>query len=216
MFWTILCILLVLSAVRVVWIRRFRGPPRADFVLAPDQVIRGRNRSDDGRRNGGRSEMSSNSFIARIGKALRGETPQVLPPVPAAPAIPPVHVDYEDSRIPASAKDRIRRIQACLHEVEAALAREDMPGFSRIDIDQMREQHLPKLVKSYIDIPEAHRSEIFRKTGKSASFILNDSLEQMQSKIDTILRNLAQKDIDAFTNNIKFVDERYADQNPFD
>lgn len=160
--------------------------------------------------------MSSNSFIARIGKALRGETPQVLPPVPAAPAIPPVHVDYEDSRIPASAKDRIRRIQACLHEVEAALAREDMPGFSRIDIDQMREHHLPKLVKSYIDIPEAHRSEIFRKTGKSASFILNDSLEQMQSKIDTILRNLAQKDIDAFTNNIKFVDERYADQNPFD
>lgn len=160
--------------------------------------------------------MSSNSFIARIGKALRGETPQVLPSVPAAPAIPPVQVDYEDSRIPASAKDRIRRIQACLHEVEAALTREDMPGFSRIDIDQMREQHLPKLVKSYIDIPEAHRSEIFRKTGKSASFILNDSLEQMQSKIDTILRNLAQKDIDAFTNNIKFVDERYADQNPFD
>lgn len=160
--------------------------------------------------------MSSNSFIARIGKALRGETPQVLPPEPAALAIPPVQVDYEDSRIPASAKDRIRRIQACLHEVEAALAREDMPGFSRIDIDQMREQHLPKLVKSYIDIPEAHRSEIFRKTGKSASFILNDSLEQMQTKIDTILRNLAQKDIDAFTNNIKFVDERYTSQNPFD
>lgn len=160
--------------------------------------------------------MSNNSFIARIGKALRGETSQALPPVPAAPAIPPVIVDYEDARIPGSAKDRIRRIQACLHEVETALAREDMPGFSSVDINQMREQHLPKLVKSYIDIPEAHRSEIFRKTGKSASFILNDSLEQMQAKIDTILRNLAQKDIDAFTNNIRFVDERYTSQNPFD
>lgn len=160
--------------------------------------------------------MSSNSFIARIGKVLRGESAPLAPPVPAAPAVPPVTVDYEDSRIPASAKDRIRRILACLREVETALAREDMPGLSRIDIDQMREQHLPKLVKSYIDIPEAHRSEIFRKTGKSASFILNDSLEHMQAKIDAILRNLAQKDIDAFTNNIRFVDERYTSQNPFD
>lgn len=160
--------------------------------------------------------MSSNSFIARISKALRGEPARVLPPLPATPAIPLVVVDYEDARIPGSAKDRIRRIQACIHEVETALAREDMPGFSRVDIDQMREQHLPKLVKSYIDIPEAHRSEIFRKTGKSASFILNDSLEQMQAKIDAILRGLAQKDIDAFNNNIRFVDQRYTSQNPFD
>ncbi|WP_022675145.1 MULTISPECIES: hypothetical protein [unclassified Novosphingobium] len=160
--------------------------------------------------------MSNDSFIARIGKALRGGAASALPPAPAPAATPPVAVDYEDSRIPPSAKDRIRRILACLREVEIALDREDMPGFSRIDIDQMREQHLPKLVKSYIDIPESHRSEIFRKTGKSASFILNDSLEQMQSRIDSILRNLAQKDIDAFTNNIRFVDERYTSHNPFD
>lgn len=160
--------------------------------------------------------MSGKSFIARIGKALLGENAPMARPMPAAPAIPPVNIDYEDGRIPGSARDRIRRILACLTEIENALAREDMPGFSRIDIDQMREQHLPKLLKSYIDIPEAHRSEIFRKTGKSASFILNDSLEQMQAKIDTILRNLAQKDIDAFTNNIRFVDERYTSQNPFD
>lgn len=216
MFWTILCILLVLAAVRVVWIRHFRGPPRVDLVLASDEVLGRPSRSGIERRNGGVSEMSGKSFIARIGKALLGENAPMARPMPAAPAIPPVNIDYEDGRIPGSARDRIRRILACLTEIENALAREDMPGFSRIDIDQMREQHLPKLVKSYIDIPEAHRSEIFRKTGKSASFILNDSLEQMQAKIDTILRNLAQKDIDAFTNNIRFVDERYTSQNPFD
>lgn len=216
MFWAILCVLLFLSAVGVVWIGRLRGPPHADLVPASDKVLGTSSRSGITRRIGGVSGMSSNSFIARIGKVLRGESAPLAPPVPAAPAVPPVTVDYEDSRIPASAKDRIRRILACLREVETALAREDMPGLFRIDIDQMREQHLPKLVKSYIDIPEAHRSEIFRKTGKSASFILNDSLEHMQAKIDAILRNLAQKDIDAFTNNIRFVDERYTSQNPFD
>lgn len=159
--------------------------------------------------------MSSDSFIARIAKALRGEAqpaPSAQPPV----KVPPVTFDYEDERIPVSAKDRIRRILACLHEVEAALSREDVPAFTRIDIEQMRDEHLPKLVKSYIDIPEAHRSEIFRKTGKSASFVLNGSLDQMQARIDTILRNLAQKDIDAFTNNTRFVGERYSDSNPFD
>jgi hypothetical protein len=160
--------------------------------------------------------MSNDSFLARIAKALRGDAQPSPPPTPPAPAAPPVQFDYEDDRIPVSAKDRIRRILACLHEVDTALAREDMPGFSRVDIDQMREQHLPKLVKSYIDIPEAHRSEIFRKTGKSASFVLNGSLDQMQARIDTILRNLAQKDIDAFTNNTRFVGERYSDSNPFD
>ena len=95
------------------------------------------------------------------------------------------------------------------------MAREQIPGFTRVDVDQLREQHLPKLVKSYIDIPPAHRSEIFRKSGKSASYILNDSLDQMQHKIDEILRNLAQHDLDAFTNNTRFIGERYASNDPF-
>lgn len=163
--------------------------------------------------------MSKDSFLGRIGKALWGQGNLEAPPsrIPAPPAPPPaMAIDYEDDRIPPGAKDRIRRILACLAEVDMALAREDAPGFTRVDIEQMRQEHLPKLVKSYINIPDAHRSEIFRKTGKSASYILNDSLDQMQHRVDTILRNLAQKDIDAFTNNTRFVGERYAGENPFD
>lgn len=144
-------------------------------------------------------------------------------PTPAAPTgtqnitpVPPVDVDFEDERVPGPAKDRIRRILACLQEVEVAMSRETIPGFSRIDVEQMRNLHLPKLVKSYIDIPAAHRSEIFRKTGKSASFILNESLDKMQAKIDEILRNLAQHDIDAFTQNTQFIGQRYSEEdNPF-
>ena len=139
------------------------------------------------------------------------------PPAPAAtPAPPPpVTIEYEDERIPEGAKQRIRRLLACLHEVETLMAREQIPGFSKIDMEQMRDMHLPKLVKSYIDIPPAHRSEIFRKTGKSAVIILNESLDQMQGRIDELMRNLAQNDIDAFTNNTRFIGQRYSDTNPF-
>lgn len=160
--------------------------------------------------------MSEDGFFSRVARAFGGTPAPDQAPPPPAPIVPLITVDYEDSRVPSGAKGRIRRILACLTEVETAMAREQIPGFTRVDVDQLREQHLPKLVKSYIDIPPAHRSEIFRKTGKSASFILDEGLDQMQHRIDEILRNLAQQDIDAFTNNTRFIGERYAQNNPFD
>lgn len=160
--------------------------------------------------------MSKDDLFSRIARVIAGEPAQPAPTVPAAPAVPPVIIDYEDDRIPEGARGKVRRILACLKEVEELMARESVEGFTRVDVEQMREQHLPKLVKSYIDIPPAHRSEIFRKTGKSASFILEDSLDQMQSKIDDIMRNLAQHDLDAFADNTRFIKERYTDSNPFD
>ncbi|MBF7015815.1 hypothetical protein QUC32_30385 (plasmid) [Novosphingobium resinovorum] len=159
--------------------------------------------------------MSEDGIFSRIARALSGTASPNTPPTPLAPTIPPVQVDYEDDRVPNGAKERIRRIFACLVDAEKAMEREQIPGFTQVDVIQMREQHLPKLVKSYIDIPPDHRAEIFRKTGKSASFILNESLDQIQHKVDEILRNLAQHDIDAFTNNTRFISQRYADDNPF-
>ncbi len=141
-------------------------------------------------------------------------SPASAPPPAASP--PAVHFDFEDERIPDAARVKIRRILACIEEVGKAMEREQVPGFSRIDMEQMRDIHLPKLAKSYIDIPTGYRSEIFRKTGKSASFILLESLDKMQAKMDEILKNLAQNDIDAFTENTQFIGQRYADDdNPF-
>jgi hypothetical protein len=200
-------------AVSFLKFRRRRQPPPANLVSPGSrrQTVR-----DETKRE---NEMSLfNSLI----RTLSGKKPDAAAtPPPAGPAIPapavdPVAVDWEDDRIPTQAKDRVRRILACLHEVETELGRQQVPGFSRVDIEQMRQQHLPKLVLSYINIPAAHRGEIFRKTGKSASFILNESLDQMQGKIDDIMRNLAQHDLDAFTNNTRFIGQRYSDEeNPF-
>jgi hypothetical protein len=189
--------------------------PRADYISPDNRLIRSRTDTLPAWK-GGQTTMSDDGIFSRIARALSGAPSPSLPPVPAAPAIPPVEIDYEDDRVPSGAKERIRRILACLVDAEKAMAREQIPGFTQVDVIQMREQHLPKLVKSYIDIPAEHRSEIFRKTGKSASFILNESLDQMQHKVDEILRNLAQHDIDAFTNNTKFIGQRYSDNNPFD
>lgn len=138
--------------------------------------------------------------------------PTAHPPA-ATPVMPPL--DYDDSRIPESARQRVRHVLASLREVEQLMDREQVQAANRAEIELMRNEHLPRLVRSYIDIPPAHRSEIFRKTGKSASFILDESLAKLQTRIDEIMKNLAQHDIDTFTNNVAFIGRRYSDQNPF-
>jgi hypothetical protein len=142
--------------------------------------------------------------------------PSSPPPAPLPPGPEPVRVEYTDDRVPPGAQKRIARILASLEEVQTAATREQASSINRFDLEQMRDLHLPKLVKSYIDIPAAHRAEIFRKTGKSASFILDESLDKMQDKLDDMLRSLAQHDLDAFTHNTQFIGQRYADKdNPF-
>ncbi len=132
------------------------------------------------------------------------------PPAPRKPAF-----DYDDQRVPTGAREKIRTILSSLAEVEGMMDREQVQAVSRTEIELMRDEHLPKLVKSYIDIPSAHRAEIFRKTGKSASFILEESLGTMQARIDEIARNLAQHDLDAFSSNAAFISRRYSDNDPF-
>ncbi len=80
----------------------------------------------------------------------------------------------------------------------------------------MCEQHLPKMIRSYREIPPQHRAEIFRKTGRSASYALNDGLDKMIQRLRDISLHLAQDDINSFTANLDFIDRRYGDDNtPF-
>lgn len=159
-------------------------------------------------------------MFRRLGQFLSGEAgagnAQPAPSV-ASPAAPAAKAfDYTDDRIPESAKVKAAQILEGIDAVEKAMEREQVPSFNRVDTVQMRDIHLPQLLQSYIDVPPSHRSEIFRKTGKSASFLLGASLDKLQERVDGMLRDLAQHDIDAFTNNTKFINERYSsDDNPF-
>ena len=132
-------------------------------------------------------------------------------PPDRAGEVPRPAVDYDDPRIPEPARDRIRIVIARLLEVEASLRRETGPGPSASDVARIRDVHLPRLVRSYVDIPAAHRSEIFRTTGRSASFALVESLDRMIRHLEVTARDLARHDLDAFTTNIRFVAERFSD-----
>ena len=99
---------------------------------------------------------------------------------------------------------------ALIDDIDAAAAGEASWSPLLIEIRQLSEIHLPTLIKSYIDIPAAHRSEIFRKTGRSASFLLNEGLEKMNDRLRAMSLSLAQGNIEAFTSNMRFIEMRYS------
>ena len=159
------------------------------------------------------------SILQLLGRLFGGQ--EVAPTsgpasTPPAATPPPSAFNYDDERIPSSARAKAQNILKAIEAVESAMIREDVPSFSRVDTTQMRDVHLPQLIQSYIDVPTFHRDEIFKRTGKSASFHLCASLDKLQERVDTMLRDLAEQDITAFTNNTRFIDERYSnDDNPF-
>ena len=142
-----------------------------------------------------------------------GSAPGSAPaPAPAAAAA----FDLDDPRLPAPARASAKAITAA---IEAVLNNSHNSEFDRIvlgELVQMRAEHLPKLLRSYVDVPPQHRKEIFKNTGRSASFLLDDALRKMAGRVDKLSRDLAQNDLDAFANNAEFVSRRYgAIDDPF-
>lgn len=137
------------------------------------------------------------------------EPPAINPKPAAIPAA--AAFDYADPRIPDASRNRIAQVLGLIAEIETAATGE--PAWSPLlaEIRQLSEIHLPSLIKSYIDIPAAHRAEIFRKTGRSASFLLNDGLDKMNDRLRAMSLSLAQGNIDAFTRNMRFIEMRYGE-----
>ena len=139
-------------------------------------------------------------------------------PVPAPVSAPAAAAafDLDDPRLPAPARASAKAIMAA---IEAVLDNSQHSEFDRIllgELVQMRTEHLPKLLRSYVDVPPQHRKEIFKNTGRSASFLLDDALRKMAGRVDKLSRDLAQHDLEAFANNAEFVSRRYgAIDDPF-
>ncbi len=85
------------------------------------------------------------------------------------------------------------------------------------ELGRIKGTHLPRLIQSYIEIPEQHRADVFRETGKSASFLLNESLDKMLARLRDISSELARGNITTFAENVRFVDLYYEQtKGPFD
>lgn len=124
--------------------------------------------------------------------------------------------DLDDERIPQSSRARVDRIRGLLADLESR-ARESGLSIELAELERIRTTHLPKLLQSYIDIPPEHRSEVFRETGRSASYLLNERLDKMTARMGEISAMLARGHLNAFAENMRFFDLRYGSpDSPFD
>jgi hypothetical protein len=80
----------------------------------------------------------------------------------------------------------------------------------------LRDVHLPALIASYVDIPADHRAQIFKEKGKSASYVLKDSLDVIAGRLDDTIARLAKREISSFDDANRFIADRYGSkEDPF-
>jgi hypothetical protein len=165
--------------------------------------------------------MARPGFLQRLLAALGfGPGPPAPPPAappPAAvrqPAAPTI--DLQDERIPESSRDRVALIMSLVGDLEERATRRGL-ATERKELERIGSVHLPRLLQSYVDIPPEHRAEVFRETGRSASFLLNERLDKMKERLDDISKMLARGNLNAFAENMRFIDLRYgSSSSPFD
>lgn len=152
--------------------------------------------------------MAGESFWKR----LFGGASAPLPAAPPAPPAPPFH--FNDPRIPDVAREQVATIRTLISGLEAR-AIEKASAEELAELRQIAEVYLPKLLRSYIEIPADARAEIYRQTGRSASYALKDRLQTIEARLREIAHSLAQDDLNAFHQNMRFIDQRFG-KSPFD
>jgi hypothetical protein len=137
-------------------------------------------------------------------------------PPPALPAPAVADDTIADDRLPPSALGRVKKIRASLAALEQQAEARHLFDES-LEIRRLKSNHLPRLLRSYIDIPPEHRPEVFRETGRSASYLLNERLDKILERLQEMSRQLARGNLNAFAENIRFVDVQYGESgSPFD
>lgn len=136
------------------------------------------------------------------------------PPPAELPAVDPERIDFdlEDPRIPDNSRALVKTIRELITDIDRRAAQQEAFCPNGIEIRMMRDVHLPKMLISYIEIPEQHRAEIFRKTGRSASYMLHEGLKKMADRLAAMSTSMAQGNIDTFTSNLRFIESRYGEE----
>lgn len=133
--------------------------------------------------------------------------PEADAPVRAAPAT--VALEPDDDRLPDASRPRVAKLISLIADIEARSQDDPLLISALTEVTQMRSVHLPQLVSSYAEIPAAHRAEIFRRTGRSASYNLNEALDRMVGRLEQLSKSMAQNDIESFADNLRFIEHRY-------
>ncbi len=164
--------------------------------------------------------MTKRSLIDSLRDFFAGEEPPAAPvSVPSsgsgAALPPPDEADHWQARIPNSSYQRVLTIRERVKALEKDTKERGMQA-EHDELGRIKEGHLPRLIQSYVEIPAEHRAEVFRETGRSASFLLNESLDKILSRLKDISSQLARGNITTFAENIRFVDLYYdQEKDPF-
>ena len=163
-----------------------------------------------------RSLMESlRAFFAGEPDEEEARAPSAAPAAAVDATADPLGADWK-KRIPQSSLQRVLAIRDLVQDLEKETATRGMQ--TELDeLGRVKATHLPRLIQSYIEIPEQHRADVFRETGKSASFLLNESLDKMLARLRDISSQLARGNITTFAENVRFVDLYYEQsKGPFD
>lgn len=136
------------------------------------------------------------------------EPPQPVAAVPKAET-QVVHSDPDMPGLPNDSRHRVQEINTLLEAIRRRIGQDLLGQPLVIEMEQMRDRHLPKLLRSYVEIPPDHRREIFSKTGRSASVHLAESLDAMTRRLKEIDRDLSREHLDTFEDNARFISRTY-------
>ena len=121
----------------------------------------------------------------------------------------PVMTDPDMPNLPDVARPLVRTINEMIRTVDKRIGDDVLGQPLIIEVEQIRDRHLPKLLRSYVEIPPDHRREIYNKTGRSASVHLAESLRAIIERLEDISKDLSREHIDTFEDNARFIKRTY-------
>lgn len=143
-------------------------------------------------------------FLARYPKS-RDPTLEALPQTELK-AIPAHVEDWLDSQrrlLPAPAAREVDRIMVQLDQLSPELAKLNPQSQLADDARRLIGDHLPRLVKTYAEVPASHRS------GAEATAQLRDGLKVVGDEISRLGDNIARQSLNQLEVEGRFLETRY-------
>lgn len=110
------------------------------------------------------------------------------------------------SRLPSRAGRPLDAVCAGLHTVGSQLARAAAGDAAALDAQRLAAVHLPRLVDSYLAVPEPHRP-----AGSEVERELIDGLKVIGDELGRLSRTLAAEQVDAVKIEGRFLEQRYGE-----
>jgi hypothetical protein len=139
------------------------------------------------------------------GRAMRAPKLEKLPEAPLAALPQQVEGWLEAQRpaLPAPAAREVDRIMAQLDRLAPELERMDPATPEADEARRLLSDHLPRLVKSYAEVPVTHR------TSAEAQAHFRDGLKVVGGEIDRLTSDLARERLKALETEGRFLESRY-------